>query len=142
MIRVVDYGKNKTVMAYLENMASGSSSKLDSGKEIALAMRSALQNGISLEQFEKEQHAFIMEHTVGLQQKLDLICLDGLVKGVKDAYERDKCEQRKISVRPKQINSVVKPKEKDVKKKGFVLKPKRTLVLKNTKDIEIGKDSR
>ena len=139
---MVEYGKNKTVMAYLENIAAGSSSKLDSGKEIALAMRSALQNGISLEQFEKEQHAFIMEHAAGLQQKLDLICLNGLVKGVKDAYERDKCEHGKMVLRPKQTNSVAKPKEKDVKKKDFVLKSKRTLVLKNTKDIEVSKDSR
>ena len=114
MIKVVDYGKNKTVMAYLENMASGSSSKLDSGKEIALAMQDALQNGISLEQFEKERHAFIVEHTAGFQQKLDLICLDGLVKGVKDAYERDKREHRKVSLRPKQTNSVVKPKENEL----------------------------
>ena len=114
MIKVVDYGKNKTVMVYLENMASGSSSKLDSGKEIALAMRGALQNGISLEQFEKERHAFIMEHTAGFQQKLDLICLDGLVKGVKDAYERDKREHRKVSLRPKWVNSVVKPKENEL----------------------------
>lgn len=114
MIKVVNYGKNKTVIAYLENMVSGSSSKLDSGKEIALAMRNALQNGISLEQFEKERHAFIVTHTVGFQQKLDLICLDGLVKGVKNAYERDKREHRKVSLRPKQTNSVVKPKENEL----------------------------
>ena len=55
-----------------------------------------------------------MVQTEGFRQKLDLICLDGLVKGVKDAYERDKREHRKVSLRPKQVNSVVKPKENEL----------------------------
>ena len=122
MIKVVEYGKNKTVMAYLENMSMVSPSELDPVVSIALDMRKALEKGVSLVDFEKEKRASIMRGTSGLHQKLFLISLDGLVSGVKDAYERDKRENRKISLRPKQINSVVKS--------------------KNTKDIEVGKDSR
>lgn len=122
MIKVVDYGKNKTVITYLGNMSMVSPSELDPVVSIALDMRKALEKGVSLADFEKEKRASIMRGTSGLHQKLFLISLDGLIKGVKDAYERDKRENRKISLRPKWGNSVIKP--------------------KNTKDIEVGKDSR
>lgn len=114
MIKVVNYGKNKAVLVYLENMAIASNSNKDSGKEIALDMRNALANGVSLEAFEEERHSFIMAHTEGFRQKLDLICLDGLVKGVKDAYERDKRSQNKASLRPKQVKSVVQSNDNEL----------------------------
>ena len=109
-----NYGNNKTVITYLENMSMVSPSELDPVVSIALDMRKALEKGISLADFKKEKRASIMQGTSGLHQKLFLISLDGLVSGVKDAYERDMRDKNNKSKKNVLRHNVKKAEEIDL----------------------------